>query len=357
MATGPPGTRRRIDWASFVEAAGRHDVAEETAAAIWSELESLDASTRGAGLRRDARGFHEVTGLSRTVKVLLYLGAFLVIGSYGWWASSIEFDEGWLLALSLVYAGGFLGAALYARSRGLDDLAAAAAVVVAFYVPVAAYAALALVGFGFDFEEGDVAAFYEWISGGWVWMELAALAAGAGLYYVFREPLLGLPISLFAMFLAMDGTARVVTGNLDDASNEEIGAVVLAYGALSIIVATVLDFRGLRRHAFWPHLFGGQGVLWGLEALLYDQWDRAPHVVAILTGALFLALGIWLARIVYLVLGAATIWCAVTALEPSPWTITVSGLAAIAVAVWLSMADSPLRRWLELRTLPAPQRD
>jgi hypothetical protein len=30
------------------------------------------------------------------------------------------------------------------------------------------------------------------------------------------------------MFLAMDGTARLVSGNLDDASHEEIGAVVLA---------------------------------------------------------------------------------------------------------------------------------
>jgi hypothetical protein len=351
VATAPPENARRITWSSFAAAAKRQGLSDETAAAIWAELGTADA---GSGLAREQERFAEATGLSRTVKVLLYLGAFLVIGSYGWWASSIEFDVGGLLALSLVYATAFLATALYARSRGFEDLGAAAAVVVAFYAPVIAYAALELSGFDFEGDEGDVAAFYEWISGGWVWMELFALAAGIGLYVLFRVPLLGLPISLFAMFLAMDGTARLVSGNLDDASHEEIGAVVLSYGVLWIGAGIFLDYRGLRRHAFWPHLFGAAGVLWGLGALCYD-WSTQGAVIA--SGAVFLALGAWLGRVGYLAAGALAIWCGITALEPSPWTITVSGLLAIGVAVWLSLADSPLRRWLEHRTLPAPQRD
>jgi hypothetical protein len=95
-------------------------------------------------------------------------------------------------------------------------------------------------------------------------------------------------------------------------------------------------------------------VLWGLGALCYD-WSTQGAVIA--SGAVFLALGAWLGRVGYLAVGALAIWCGITALEPSPWTITVSGLLAIGVAVWLSLAESPLRRWLERRTLPASQRD
>jgi hypothetical protein len=33
------------------------------------------------------------------------------------------------------------------------------------------------------------------------------------------------------------------------------------------------------------------------------------------------------------------------------------GILFIVAAIWLAKADSPLRRWLDERTLPAPQRD
>jgi hypothetical protein len=47
----------------------------------------------------------------------------------------------------------------------------------------------------------------------------------------------------------------------------------------------------------------------------------------------------------------------VTALAPSPIVLTLSGLGLVGVAVRLSLAQSPLQRWLLARTLPAPQRD
>ena len=49
-------------------------------------------------------------------------------------------DPGWTLALSLVYGGAFLTAAVWGETRKLDQPAAAAAVVVACYVPAAAWA-------------------------------------------------------------------------------------------------------------------------------------------------------------------------------------------------------------------------
>jgi hypothetical protein len=37
-------------------------------------------------------------------------------------------------------------------------------------------------------------------------------------------------------------------------------------------------------------------------------------------------------------------------------TLILSGPGAIGVSVWLAMANSPLRRFLADRTLPAPER-
>jgi hypothetical protein len=96
------------------------------------------------------------------------------------------------------------------------------------------------------------------------------------------------------------------------------------------------------------------GVVDGLAFLLAEEsWELA----AILAGAVFLAGGVWLGRVGYLIAGGLSAWVGVTALAPSPIVLTLSGLAALGVAVWLSLARSPLRRWLGSRTLPAPQRD
>jgi hypothetical protein len=92
----------------------------------------------------------------------------------------------------------------------------------------------------------------------------------------------------------------------------------------------------------------------GLEFLLAeDSWKLA----LVLAGGAFLLLGIWLGRVGYLVAGGLSLWVGVTATSPSPILLTVSGLALVGASIWLSLANSPLRRWLQTRTLPAPQRD
>jgi hypothetical protein len=346
----------RVSRERLIDAATRHGVDIDVAEAMWESLGSGDAAVddRGSGLRRQDVDFAGATRLSRAVRVLLYVGAVLVVGSFGWWSYQLDWAAGGLLALSVAYAAGFLGAALYARRHGFDELAAAAATIVAFYVPVVVYAVLRLAGFAFVYEEDGVAAFYDWVDGGWIWMELVSIAVAIALYAVFRAPLLVLPLGLFLLFFAMDGTARVTGVDFDDTSEQAIGAAVLAFGLLSGAVGVALDYRGLRRHALWPHVFCAVGVVDGLALLLADEsWELA----AILAGAAFLAAGVWLGRVGYLIAGGLSLWIGVTALAPSPIVLTLSGLAAIGVAVWLSLAGSPLRRWLGSRTLPVPQRD
>jgi hypothetical protein len=225
--------------------------------------------------------------------------------------------------------------------------------IVAFYVPVVAYTFLRLTGSEFGFRGEGVAAFYEWISGGWIWLELAAILAAGALYAWFRAPLLALPLCLFVLFLAEDATARAV-GLDQDSSTQWIGAFVLAFATLAVVTGIWLDYRGLRRHAFWPHLFGAIEATVGLALLL------GPHsyqLALIAAGAALLFSGVWLGRVLHLAAGGLTLWVGITCLEPSPIILTLSGLGLLAVSVWLSLANSPFRRWLQLRALPAPQRD
>jgi hypothetical protein len=344
----------------FLEVASRYDLARETAEALWSELTQStlepvaeSASANGTGLRRETEPFAQTTRLSRSVKVLLYVGTFLVIGSYGWWAHQLKVGFAGLLALSLLYAAGFLAVALYARARGLDELARAAAVIVAFYIPVVVFASLRLLGLHFGFPHEGVSAFYQWISGGWIWLELAAIAGAVVLYLKFRDPLLALPLSLFTLFLAEDGTTRAL-GLHKHSSIHAIGAVVLAFAGATVAIGIFLDYRGYRRHAFWPHTFGAIGGVVGLEFLLAED---SYQLALVLSGVAFLLLGVWLGRVGYLVAGGLALWVGITAYEPSPVLLTLSGLALVGVSIWLSLANSPLRRWLQKRTLPAPQRD
>ena len=346
----------RVSRRQLIDAAMSQGVDGNVAELIWATLtaEQMPVPERGVGLRREEARFASATRLSRAVRVLLYVGAVLVVGSFGWWSYELDWAPGGLLALSVAYAAGFVAAAVYARRSGLDELVAASATVVAFYVPVVVYAALRLAGLGFVFEEDGVAAFYDWVDGGWIWMELASIAAAAALYAVFRAPLLILPLGLFLLFFAMDATVRVTGVDLDDVSGEAIGAAVLVYGLLSGAVGVVFDYRGLRRHALWPHVFCAVGVADGLGFLLGgESWQLA----AILSGAAFLSAGVWLGRVGYLIAGGLALWVGVTALAPSPVVLTLSGLTAAGVAAWLSLAHSPLRRWLGSRALPAPRRD
>jgi hypothetical protein len=140
----------------------------------------------------------------------------------------------------------------------------------------------------------------------------------------------------------------------DDADAHAVGVFVLVFAALAAVAGVLLDYRGLRRHALWPHVFAAVGVVSGLEFFLAEH---AYELALVIAGVLFLAAGIWLGRVGYLIAGGLSLWVGVTALEPSPIVLTVSGLGLVAAAVWLSLAQSPLRRWLQARTLPAPQVD
>jgi hypothetical protein len=227
--------------------------------------------------------------------------------------------------------------------RGYRDIGGVLLAVAVFAVPLAVYSLEHLVGVRFHRAYED---FYPWISQGWMVMELVSIGVGAAAFAWRRHPFLLLPVMLFTYFLAMDGTAHMIG---DDLST--LGRAVGLFAAVTFAGAVALDYRGLRSYAFWPHVFAMLGATWAIGALVEE-----PRGTLIVAGALGIAVGIWLGRVTYLVGGGIFAWVGISLLAPSPGMLIVSGLGLIAVAIWLAMRGSPLRRWLETRTVPGPAR-
>jgi hypothetical protein len=335
----------------FLAEAARTGIDESTALALY---ERLYPEPQRSELSRDGTPFGSQSGLSRTVQVLVGLGVLLVIGAHAWWSTKgyEAMGIGIVLALTLLWQAGFLAAAEWAKRAGYGLIESGFAAIVAFYTPLTIYSIERLLGARFDHD--DFADFYPWISGGWVFMELGAIAVAAALMYRYRRPFLTLPLTLFTGFLLMDATVRIV-GNDGWDDEGTIKKVVLAGGIMLGLVAAALDYRGWRRFAFWPHATSIWLVAWGLP-LCTGAHTRSLFAVA----AIDLVVGVWLARIVYLASGGIIGWIALSMSAHGaafPFILMAGGLLFIVTAIWLARADSPLRSWLADRGLPAPQRD
>jgi hypothetical protein len=339
-----------MDRSTFVAAAERRGVAVPVAEALFDDLY---AATPATPLERQREPYVAQTRLTPTVQAFVWIGTLLLIGAHAWWSTQgyESLGIGVVLVLTLVWQVGFLGAAEWARRRGAVVLEAGFATIVAFYTPLTAYSIERALGFhfrGHDFHD-----FYPWVSGGWIWMELAAIGVSLLLVRRYRRPFLVLPLTLFTGFLAMDGGTRALGGWQHE---QDVQHVVLVVGVAMLAAAVALDYRGWRRFAFWPHLASVWLVAWGIDGLCDGR-----HVLAVfLAAAVALVLGIWLARTTHLAAAGLLGWAGIGLSAHGaafPFLLMLGGLAFVGFAIWLARADSPIRRFLGARTLPAPQRD
>ena len=122
--------------------------------------------------------------------------------------------------------------------------------------------------------------------------------------------------------------------------------------AVLIGIGIALDYRGLRRNAFWPHLVGIVVLAWGTGEALGDY-----RLGTLLCGIAFAALGVWLARSWHLAIGGLLVYGSLSSRDPSVGTLVLSGVLLVGVGIWLATSRSALRDWLAKRGLPAPQVD
>ena len=330
-----------VSWEEVRAAAAESGVDEPHAAALFARLEEDLAGP----LSTQRIPLDEQSTLARTVQTLIFAGAALLMGAHGFWVRDSYASDGWNAALPLL-AGmliAILIAAEIALRRRADALAAVLGVAAVLYATAVTYAALSAAGYGLTLELSED---WPWNGRDWLPLEVAAIVVASLVWLRIRRPFVSFPAWIGLVFLAVDlGTRVLGTGRARAVETCLVGGALLA-------VAIALDYRGLRRNAFWPHLAGILAVLWGSGGVLDDY--RAG---AILCGIALMLLGVWLARSWHLAVGALLVYGPVASLDPSFGTLLVSGALPVGIGIWLGTSRSALRRWLATRVLPAPQVD
>jgi len=272
--------------------------------------------------------FSQMGGQALTITALIYAAVFAAGGHYLWHNKGLRVPGGLLIAIAVSMAP----LAVY----GIQD-------------------AFGLWGrFG---KPGTVQGFYVWIKGSWIFMEMAAIAAGAIALRRYPFPFIVVIIGIALWFMSMD-VASWVAGK-EYADWETRRAVSICFGLGTILLAWVVDC--LRRggdFAFWLHLFGAM-TFWGAVSFTSGGTTLQKALYCAMNVGL-LAFSVYLGRRVYAVFGVIGIAIYLGDLANKvfrdsllfPFALSLIGVAVIAVGLYFHRHQAGIAAWLDAR-LPA----
>jgi hypothetical protein len=232
---------------------------------------------------------------------LYYLGGFVAIG-----AMTLFMNIGWerfggagLVGLSLLYALLGLGLSSICHRKHLATPAAICATFVVCLTPLAVYGLQVWMGW-WPSETLVYRNVHYSVQWHWIFMELGTLITGCLMIYIYRYPLLMLPIAVTLWYMSMDLSSMLSGG----AFNYNLSAQVSLYMGLSmVLLALVIDVRSryTADYAFWLYLFGGIAFWFGLSSLCSDtELQRFFYGMA---NVLLIFIGTVLVRRIFVVLG------------------------------------------------------
>lgn len=231
------------------------------------------------------------------VQVLYYFGGLIAIA-----AMSLFMTRGWeayggwgLSSIALVYAGMGLWLAERFRRRGHEVPAGVCATFVVTLAPLIVYGVQQAMG-GWPESVG----LHRYAEGHRLYMELAAVAAGAVLLYRYRYPFLVMPMAVAMWCFAMDWATVMLQAPV---GFELRAQVSMYFGLLMLLGAFWLDVRtrGTRDFPFWMYLFGVMAFWGGLSAQSwYTEWSKLIYFAINLV---LIGVGVLLVRRVFVVFG------------------------------------------------------
>ena len=236
--------------------------------------------------------------------VLWYAGALIIITAMGLFSTAAFAALGGfaLTATALAYALGFvlLGQRLW-RSPDLRVPGGLCVAVAVSLAPLAIYGVQDALNMWSFSKPGSYKDFFPYINGSWIYMELGAiLAAGIALRF-FPFPFILLIAAVALWFMSMDIVRWFGSDAVGDWEMRR--RVSLAFGLLMILVAWTLDLVRARQgdFGFWLHLFGAI-TLWSALAFSESSTEFGKAVFCLISIG-FIALGLFLNRRIYAVLG------------------------------------------------------
>jgi hypothetical protein len=231
--------------------------------------------------------------------VLYYFGGLLAIG-----AMTVFMNLGWELygpsavfLLSLSYS--ILGLALAHKlsNKGLNIPAGICATFTICLTPLTVYALQKMLGYWPD--SSVYQNYHYYIQWHWIFMELATLAVGVVLAWIYRYPFMLMPIAVTLWYMSMD-----LTSMLSYNYSYELGALVSMYfGLITVLIAFWVDMRSAhtKDYAFWLYLFGVMAFWGGLTSQNSDS--EISKFLYCCINLFMMSIGVLLNRKVFVIFG------------------------------------------------------
>lgn len=295
------------------------------------------------------------------VHMMWYAGALIVMGAMGLFSTLAFSQMGGkaLVATAIAYGIGFAYAGNYLwttkNMRTAGGLLIAIAVSMA---PLAVYGVQEHLGIWGKTRPGTVRDFYTVISSGWLFMEIATIAAASVALRYFRFPFIVLMIAIALWFMSMDivpWLTNQVFWTFE--SNRQISIV---FGFATIITAVIVNARQRTGDfAFWLYLFGVI-MFWGSISATSGGTTLQKAIYCALNVS-FLLIAVFLGRRVFAVFGTIGIAFYLGDLAEKvfkdslmfPFALSLIGVAIIAAGLYYHRHQDAARAWFDA-WLPAP---
>ena len=241
------------------------------------------------------------------VNVAYYFGAFIVISAMTWFATEAfaNFSSSGLMFIAVAYFLGFylVGKRLY-ENKATEIPGGLLLTVAVFMVPLFVFALQDYLGIWGTDDPGNYKDYYQWIKGGWFFMEISTIIMAGIFTYVFRFPFMTFPLAFTLWFLSMDLTPIIFGAS--DFAWEERKMVSLCFGLAMLMVTFFIDKSTKKDYAFWLYLFGLISF-WGGMSLM-DSGSELGKLAYLCINIILVIISVLFKRKVFLVFGSLGIY-------------------------------------------------
>ena len=236
-----------------------------------------------------------------------YVGALIVITAMGWFMSNAwdAFGGMGMFAIAAFYGCCFVlaGRHLWLKGGGVQAAGGLLIVMAVCMVPLAIFGLERALGWWPQSYPGHYLNGYEWVRGGWIWIEAGTIAGACLALRFFKFPFLTAPL-FFSLYLLSIDVTPFFFGADDHWTN--VRWMSLLFGFVMMVIAFFTDDYCRRNqkedYAFWGYLFGT--VVFWLGLTLLDSNQEWSKVLYCLMNVILLIVGVLLKRKIFLVCGA-----------------------------------------------------
>lgn len=271
------------------------------------KISSADAKSLWEALRKD----HSIRAGFRVIHIFYFLGTLIACFALAWFMGSRSDLYGMrnLLIISLVYAIGFYATGLYFWKIKKKQLIGGLGIFIGIsMVPLITYAIQSLTGWWPGQSPGIYSDFSQWMSNGWLAMELATILVLLITLHYIKFPILTILLYIALWFMAMDAAPLFSTlGPGDSHYHAQVWhirtTICIILGLVLAINAFTLDRKHKEAFAFWGYLFGVT-ILWtGVTFIDNVNWFESAFYC--IFNILLIIASPFLHRKVFLVYGIA----------------------------------------------------